>query len=283
MRFPLSEAAFEGFRVIRSHPGVLFGWGLVWLMSLIATVLTAMPILQPVMGELQGLLQSMAAGAAAEPSVAIQMRMTYATWATLPISLVTQAVFLPALYRAMTSDSRDRFAFLRLGREELLVLGVLTLLALISLTLNQIGELALSLSQGSGMEAGGGFVSILATALGIFLSVRLVLAAPQTFETGRIDLRRAFALSRGLFWSLLGLAILAGAMACAVALLLFIMALPLSGLLTAAAGGSALGAAAAAGVLILMAVGAGMVMTTVSAPFMVAYRNVSLSTARLEG
>lgn len=283
MRFSASSAAFEGFRVIRSHPSVLFGWGGVWLISLIATVLTAMPILQPVLGELQGMMQSMGSGAAAEPSLAVQTRMTYATWATLPISLVTQAVLLPALYRAMTSESRDRFAFLRLGRDELRVLGVLTLLALISVTLSQIGEMALTLSQGTGMEAGGGLISILATAVGIFLSVRLVLATPQTFETGRIDLRRAWELSRGLFWSLLGLAILAGAMACVVALLLFVMALPISTLLTGTAGGSPLGAAAAAGVLVMMSVGAGLVLTTVAAPFMAAYRTTSVATARLEG
>lgn len=283
MRFSTSSAAFEGFRVIRGHPSVLFGWGLVWLISLIATVLTAMPILQPVLGELQGLMQSMGSGAAAEPSLAVQTRMNYATWATLPISLVTQAILLPALYRAMTSESRDRFAFLRLGRDELRVLGVLTLLALITLTLGQIGDLALRLSQGTGMEAGASIVSILATAVGIFLSVRLVMAAPQTFVTGRIDLRRAWDLSRGLFWPLLGLAVLAGAMACVVALLLFVMALPVSALLTGTAGGSPLGAAAAAGVLVLMSVGAGLVLTTVAAPFMAAYRTASVATARLEG
>jgi hypothetical protein len=283
MRFSLSEAAFEGFRVIRSHPGVLFGWGLIWLISLIATVLTAMPILQPVMGELQAMLQSMASGAAVEPSLAIQNRMTYATWATLPISLVTQAVLLPALYRAMTAETRDRFAFLRLGRDELRVLGVLTLLALISLTLSQAGEFALLMSAGTGMEAGGGLVSVLATVLSVFLSVRLVMAAPQTYVTGRIDLRRAWTLTQGLFWPLLGLAVMAGAMACVVALLLFVISLPISGLVTGAVGGSAVAAGAAAGLLIIMAIGASMVLTTVAAPFMAAYRRTSTETARLEG
>lgn len=275
MRFSAGEAAFEGFRVTRQHRAALLGWSLIWLVSVVATILTALPILHPVMGELQAMMQTMATGGQSEPSLAIQTRLAYATWATLPISVVTQAIFMPALYRAMQNEGRDRFAFLRLGRDELRVLGVLTALALISLLLNQIGEIALTLSQGTGLSALGGLISVAATFAGIFVSVRLVLATPQTFATGKIDLKAAWGLTGRVFWPLFGLAIIAGVMACIVVLLLVIVSLPLSGLLSGAQGGSYVGAVAAAGVLLVVAFGSALVMTIMAAPFMAAYREIT--------
>lgn len=274
MRFSAGEAAFEGFRVTRHHPAALLGWSLIWLISLLATALTALPILQPVAGEFQSMLQTMASGGQSEPSLAIQARMTYVIWATLPISVVTQAVLLSALYRAMQSDGRDRFGFLRLGRTELRLLAVLTILALISLLLNQIGEMAMTLSQGTDLVSLGGLVSVLVSFIGIFVSVRLVLAAPQTFATGQIDLKSAWRLTARVFWPLFGMAIIAGVMACIVVLLLVIVALPISGVMTGAQGASPAGAAAAAAILLLTAIGAALVMTIVSAPFMAAYREM---------
>jgi hypothetical protein len=275
MRFSAGEAAFEGFRVTRQHPAALLGWSLVWLLSVVATILTALPILQPVMGELQALLQSIATGAQAEPSLAIQTRMAYATWATLPISVVTQAVFMPALYRAMASEGRDRFAFLRLSRVELRVLGVLTALSLISLVLSQIGDTAATVFQGTSFSVLGGMISFAATLAGVVVAVRLVLATPQTFETGHIDLKAAWRLTTRMFWPLFGLAIMAGVMACVVVLLLTIMALPLSGLAAGAQAGSTLAGIAMAGLLLLVSLGSALVMTIVAAPFMAVYREVT--------
>lgn len=275
MRISAGEAAFEGFRVTRHHRAALLGWSLIWLVSVVATILTALPILHPVMGELQALLQSMATGGQTEPSLAIQTRLAYATWATLPISVVTQAVFMPALYRAMDSERRDRFAFLRLGRGELRVLGVLTTLAVISLLVNQIGEMAVTVSQGTGLSVLGGLVSFAASFVGIFVSVRLVLATPQTFATGQIDLRSAWRLTGRIFWPLFGLAIIAGVMACIVVLLLAIIAMPLSSILTGGQGGTTLGGVAMAGLLLLASVGSALVMTIVAAPFMAIYRQIA--------
>lgn len=275
MRFSAGEAAFEGFRVTRRHPAALLGWSLVWLVSLVATILTALPILHPVMGELQAMLQSMTTGAQSEPSLAIQTRVAYATWATMPISVVTQAVFMPALYRAMTSEGRDRFAYLRLGRVELRVLGILALLSLISLVLSLIGDTAAAASEGTSYSVIAGGLSFLTTLAGIIIAVRLVLATPQTFETGHIDVKAAWRLTTRMFWPLFGLAIMAGMMACVVILLLTIVALPLSSLAVGAQPGSTMAGVAMAGLLLLVSLGSAMVMTIVAAPFMVVYRQVT--------
>jgi hypothetical protein len=283
MRFSAVEAVFEGFRVTRQHPAALLGWSLVWLLSVLATVVTALPILQPVLGEMRDLLGSLATGAQTEPSLAIQTRLAYATWATLPISVVTQAVFMPALYRAMASDRRDRFAFLRLSRVELRVLGVLAALSLISLVLSQIGDTAMTLAQDTTFVLLGEMVSIITTLAGVVFAVRLVLAAPQAFDMGQIDLRAAWRLTSGMFWPLLGLAIMAGVMACVVVLLLTIVALPLSGMASGAAAGSTVAGVSVAGLLLLVSLGSAMVMTIVAAPFMAVYREVVAAKSATRG
>lgn len=283
MRFSAGEAAFEGFRVTRQHPAALLGWSLVWLVSAVAAILTALPILQPVLGEIQDLLGSIATGAQSEPSLAIKTRLAYATWATLPISVVTQAVFMPALYRAMASDRRDRFAFLRLGRVELRLLGVLAALSLISLVLSQIGDTAMTLAEGTAFSLLGETVSVVTTLAGLIVAVRLVLAAPQAFDTGQIDLKGAWALTTRMFWPLFGLAILAGVMACVVVLLLTIIALPLSGMASGAAAGSTVAGVSMAGLLLLVSLGSAMVMTIVAAPFMAVYREVVAAKSATRG
>lgn len=274
MRFSAGEAAFEGFRVTRHHPAALGAWALVSVLSILATALTALPILQPVATELRAMIQSMMAGAQSQPSAAMQAQMTYAMWATMPVSLVTQAVLLPALYRAMTTEGRDRFAFIRLGRDELRVLAVLVIIALISLVLNQIGEMAVTLTGDTPMAALGGLVSLLASVFAIYASVRLVLTSPATFATGQIDLKSGWRLTKGVFWSLLGMAIIAGVMASIVVLLLVIVALPVWSLVVGGAA-SAGGRVAALVILLLAGLGSALVMVILSAPFMAAYREIS--------
>ncbi|WGM47409.1 hypothetical protein KOAAANKH_02286 [Brevundimonas sp. NIBR10] len=274
MKFSAGEAAFEGFRVTRQHPRAVAGWTLIWLVSLIATALTALPILGPVMGELQDAMRTAMSGGGSGLPAAIQSRVTYAMLATMPVSLVTQAIVMPALYRAMQSEVRDPFAFVRLGRDELRVLLVLLLLAIISVVLGQVGDTAVLATQGVNLSFVGALIGIATTALNLFVAVRMVLAVPATFSRGRIDLKGAWRLTEGRFWPLFGMAIIAGVMACIVGLLLLIVSLPLSAMMAGAATSPA-GAAGALLVLLLMAVGAALVTIILSAPFMAAYRDLT--------
>ena len=272
MKFSAGEAAFEGFRVTRHHPISMLAWALVYLASIVVTALVAMPLLQPIAPELRSILETMMAGGQSEPSAALQAQLAYAMWATMPVTLITQAILLPALYRAIRAKARDRFAFLRLSVDELRVLAVLAILAIISLGLNQAGEMAVGVTNGSGL---GVFLSVALSLLSIFLSVRLVFAVPGAFAERRIDLKAAWRMTAGLFWPLLGMAIIAGVMACIVVLLLVIVALPISGIMSSAPSTSLPAMAAAAAVLFLMSLGAAMILAIVSAPFMAAYRELT--------
>ncbi|WP_395649840.1 hypothetical protein [Brevundimonas sp.] len=229
--------------------------------------MTALPILSPGMSEFKA---SMISGA--QPSTELQMRILRAMIAVIPLYLVSRAILLPALYRAMASDSRDRFGFLRLGRDELRVLGVLAILLFISLVLDQAGALLNGLLSMGGLGVLGSAAEAVAMLASIYVSVRLVLQAPASFVTGTIDISGAWRGTRGLFWRLLGLAIMAGVMGIVVTLLLSIVALPFS----EAAGGftemSPLTTVSGLGLVIVGAVAMTLSMVIVSAPFMAVYR-----------
>ena len=271
MSFSATEAAFEGFRVTRHHPVAVLAWALVALASLFAMYAIVAPILSPIAGEFQAI---MASGGKLEPSLALQTQLSYAALATVPVSMVAQAILMPAVYRAMTSTGRDKFGFLRLGRDELRTLGALAIVTIISLIVSQGGELLATLALASGVGGVALLIQVAAMVVGIYLSVRLVFVVPAAFVEGRIDLKAGWQATAGLFWSLLGMAIIAGFMACIVALLLGIVAMPISVGVMAGGGATPTSLAALCGLMLLMALAVALAMTILAAPFMTAYRAV---------
>ena len=65
-------------------------------------------------------------------------------------------------------------------------------------------------------------------AVTIWLAVRLSLAVPITFAEQKIAIKQSWAMTKGRFWPLLGMAVLAGVMSMLVALLGSIVAAPLN-------------------------------------------------------
>ena len=271
MSFSATEAAFEGFRVTRHHPLAVLAWTLVSLVSLFAMYFIVAPILSPIAGEFQAI---MASGGKLQPSLALQTQISYAALATVPVSTVAQAILMPAVYRAMTNTGRDRFGFLRLGREELRTLGALLIITLISLVVSQGGELLATLAITSGIGAAALLIEVIAMVAGIFLAVRLVLVVPAAFVEGRIDLKAGWDATKGLFWSLLGMAIIAGFMACIVMLLLGIVALPISVGMMSGGGATPASLIALCGLLLLMSLAIALSMAILASPFMTGYRAV---------
>lgn len=264
MRFSASEAAFEGFRVTRHHPLALLAWTGLSLISLIAMALAAAPFLAPVMEELSRLFTG------AGLTDAAQAQMRYASYATMPISLVSQAILLPAIYRAMADDGRDRFGYLRLGADELRVLGALVISTLVSLFVSQLGEQA---AAATGVLIGA-LLSLVFAMIGLFVAVRLSLFAPRVFDEKRIDVGAGIAASKGVFWPLLGMAVICGLMAVVVMLLIAIVGLPFYGALGRDGSATPADLASVVAVMLLLAFGMTLVVVLVTAPFMSAYRQL---------
>ena len=258
--FSASLAAFEGFRITRTQPMAVLAWGGVWLLGLMAMGIAMMPAMMPFAEEI------VAAGGDPEAlSAGAQAAIMSALWYMAPIGLAVQALLAPALYRAVLKPEARRFAYLRVGMDELRALVIFAATAAISFALSYGGDAVETLVS---QTVGQWLAIIVGTAVSmasIYLAVRFSLLAPRSVREGQFVFKPALDTTQRLFWPLLGMGVIAGAMAVLVVLLLVVVALPLTTL------GNANPIAALA-LLALAGVGLAMVSTVIWAPFALAAR-----------
>jgi hypothetical protein len=240
MAFSATDAAFEGFRLVRRNPLALLAWTLLYAVL----TLTALFSLSTMIGPLEAwTAQAEAMESVEQPGLEQAMAlmsdfgaiMAQVAW-LLPVSLVVGAMLGAAVARGVLSPSRDRFGYLRLGMDEVRVLVVTFVLTLIMCFAAVIGLVALSLLIGAAKAAGGGGAAAIAGLVGflalicgfIWLAVRLSLAVPITVAEKRFAFFDSFAVTRGRFWPLLGMAVLAVVMVLLVQLLSSIVSMPLA-------------------------------------------------------
>jgi len=206
-KFSPSDAAMEGFRLTREHPGVMLAWSAVYLGGIMLIGLVMMASLGPQFISMiqKGQLSSPeeldnVAGMLAQswPAFLLVLLMT-----ALLMSIITGGVM-----RLVLRPGEHGFAHLRVSRTEL---------KLTAANLLCIGIGAISMIVGIVFTAGASQMgSVGATlAVGLFLAfalwvgVRLSLLLPIVFQTGQISLRMAWDQTRGHFWQLFGMIVLA--------------------------------------------------------------------------
>lgn len=215
MAFSASDAAFEGFRVARRAPMAIVLWGVLYL------VLTVL-MLALVGGSMAMVIQEASAlETMGEPSAEAMapLLMAYASMmgVMFPLSLVFGAVMNAAVNRAVLRPEEKAFGYLRLGGDELRVLVVSFVLSIIFVLLAvvlfgavgvTVGVLTATVSESAGaISALVGF--LLAFCVFIWLVVRLSLALPITVAEKRIAIFDSWNVTKGHFWGLLGMALLA--------------------------------------------------------------------------
>lgn len=289
MTFSASDAAFEGFRLVRRKPVVILWWSLAYLVFFGLFLLIAGEAFLALISQLPQTGQ----GAAGDPDVFNETMGRYgAVFAlTFPVSLVYSAILSAAVSRAVLTPDASRFGYLRLGRDELRIGLTLALLWIaffavcflgsfvIGLLASFVGVISRPAAILLGITGSLAFVAGL-----IWVAVRLSLAVPQTYATGKPAPFTSFAMTRGNFWPLLGMAVIAFMMTLLVALLGFIVTLPVQFM-----GGAAFDAAVRTGEMeqVLAAVTPGvavgilinMVLSSLQlavlyAPFSAAYRDL---------
>lgn len=229
MSFSATEAAFEGFRVVRRKPAVVLFWGAMYLLMFALMFGIGAPSFARVMALAETIERS------SEPSLSDlqQLGMIYMGmigWLA-PLGLVIGAVLNAAVARSVLRPEQGAWGYLRLGRDELRVLVVNLVLGLLFGLAGGIGFVAVG-----AFFAGGqpifyllGLLAALAVIAGlIWLGVKLSLAVPITVDRGRIALFDSFAATRGRFWPLLGMAIIVLIMTWVVSLLGYIIFMPIS-------------------------------------------------------
>ena len=232
MSFSATEAAFEGFRIVRRKPVVVLFWSAVYLTVFAATFLIGAPSLARIMAMAETVQSS-------EPSVADmeQLGLAYSgflAWVT-PLFLLSGAVLSAAVARSVLRPEQSAWGYLRLGRDELRVLAVSIAMGLILGVIGAVGFTIVSLLFAVGTSSGQAilFLVALLVALGviaglIWLGVRLSLAVPMTLDRGRITLFESFKATKGRFWPMLGMTLIVAIMTLVVSFLGGIVAMPIT-------------------------------------------------------
>ncbi|MFC5343285.1 hypothetical protein ACETK8_07605 [Brevundimonas staleyi] len=232
MTFSATEAAFEGFRVVRRHPLAILFWALAYAVFFAAFF----GLFGSSLATLMATTESMEGGQAS-PQDLEALGQTYFGFMGLvmPLALVLGAVLNAAVARAVLRPAEKAFGYMRLGADELRVLGVSIVIGLIFFAVTVIlfavtglvAGLAAQTNQGVGILVGV-LLGLGAVAVVVWLAVRFSLAVPATLAEKRIAPFAAFALTKGHSLPLLGMAIIAFIMSILVSVLGTIIALPIT-------------------------------------------------------
>ena len=122
MSFSATDAAFEGFRLVRRRPATVLWWAGVYLIFFTLFFTLGGSTLAGIMSAVQGLETG------GEPSVAElqSLGVAYLNLFSLgvPLGLAFGAVLNAAVARAVLRPQAHRFGYLRVGKDEVRVLGV---------------------------------------------------------------------------------------------------------------------------------------------------------------
>jgi hypothetical protein len=296
MAFSATDAVFEGFRVVRRQPMTLIWWTLFYM----ATFAVAMVLLGENLIRLVSALEALeTVGNPTPEDFAPVLQIYMSVFAVvLPVSLIAAAVVYAAVSRAVLRPEASRFGYLRIGRDELRVLVVIVVTSLLFMLLSGGLFAVAGFIGGTAQAAGAPWLWLVAVLVGlaaivaaIWLAVRLCLAVPITLMEGRIAIVDSFRMTKGRFWPLFGMAVMAGVMSLVVGLLASLVVTPLQLLVV---GGEPLSGLQDQGLMATLraawpmilvwiltnAVVSALQVAVIYAPFSAAYREISRSAIR---
>lgn len=231
--FAAADAAFTGFRIVWERPWAVAVWAAVqFVASLAINLFIALSA-----GQAFGQMRQMGLQPPSDPNQVMTLfREVAPTYVAVLIAvLVLASVFFAAMNRAVMRPNESRFAYLRLASDELRQLGLFVVLVLLAfafylavlIVASIVVGLLAAFAGASDTGAVGILLAILLPVLAcvfIFFGVRLSLASPLTFATGRINVFGSWAMTRRRFWPLFGTYLIAFALSLVVSALTFVIA-----------------------------------------------------------
>ncbi|HYC66600.1 hypothetical protein [Brevundimonas sp.] len=238
MAFSATEAAFEGFRLVRRNPLVLVAWTVLYAVVSLAALFAMAPVVEQLVGwqeEARTLREGAEPGIDAVWSMMAEFGgiMIQMAW-LIPVAMVVEAMMAAAVARGVLRPRNGAFGYLSLGMDEVRVLVVTFVLGLFMILACVAVSVAFGVVVAAARSAGAGgwiglivFLGLLAGVwLLIWLAVRLSLAVPITVAEQRFAFFDSFALTKGRFWPLLGMAVIAIVMVIIIELLSSIVSMP---------------------------------------------------------
>lgn len=238
-QFSPTDAALEGFRIVRERPKALLGCS-VFTFGVnvlgIAVDLLMPPEARRALEALEG-QEPLAPGRLLEALIVLSPQIL--------VGLMVQCVMAAAVYRILLGKERGWLGYFRLGHTEFRLMALTLIYLVLFMFLFAAGTLFAVIV--STVVAGLGEAAILlfgsaawifALAVMVFVVVRVSLAPVITFKQRRIAITDSWPLTKGHFWHLTGAYVLAIACILVVAVLAMLVFLPVAGAAIMLTGGS---------------------------------------------
>jgi hypothetical protein len=212
----VSSIISGGVRLIRTQPQVIAIWVVLYFIGLTLFTLAFRPFMGSILEAQRQAAANAAMGIKTPPMLpAVALRNLFVLELIL---LVLVVIAFAAVVRAVARPTRDRFAYLRIGMDELRLIGLGLLLTILFFLAEIIGILVVVLLAALSAFIIGKIGSIvIGVILGfalflafIYAQVRLSLTGAFTVIQGRIVIRDAWRATKGHFWTLFGAYLLMG-------------------------------------------------------------------------
>lgn len=218
--FSASDAALEGFQVLRRHWRVVAGWAGFNLLAMIAMVIVTVIV---------ALVSSAMTGGG--PNAPSNVAGVLGGGVALVGTALIEVVMMAGLYRLMLRPDEPAFLHLRLGRDEMRLSGLVLILGLGAVALMFAGV-------GLGEIAGRRSIALEVAVIGVTVIVvvalilRFLVAGPATFERGHIALATSWRLTRGHLLALFGMMLLVACVTALIAVVLWLVLILTIGAMT---------------------------------------------------
>ena len=294
-RFSPTDAAFEGFRLTRERPRAVAAWAFCYLIfSLLIGWVADLTLGSQSRALLADLQRAGSDPAAFWPAA---QKLAPFFLAGVPLSLIFQAIFTSAVYRAVLQPQDARRGYLRLGLDEVRLLALNLIMSLVwgvtlfgVLLVSVFTAVSLGATAPSGLVLIGDVMTMAAFWAAIVILVRLSLAGPLTFNEHRLRVFASWPLTKGCFWRLLGAYVVAFALGAVVLVLMGLILLVVASIIVQLNGGgmAALNAPSPGPVIVVLAfvvqVATALIFTSfyvvLKAPAAQAYKDLTLTLQR---
>jgi hypothetical protein len=236
--FSASGAALEGFRLTRENPRAFGAWvGATLLVNILGPVISVM-----MPASVRHGLETINANET--PTARQFLDALIVISPVLILGLAIQCIMAAAVYRLIFRHDDTRFGYLRLGADELRLMGLtliyilLFMVLVVGVTMISAILFAVASVAGQGFANFVGMITWLASVgVVIYVLVRLSLAPVATFAERRLALFESWSLTRGQFWKLLGTYALAISSIVVVGFLVLVLFSAVAGVIVLLGGG----------------------------------------------
>ena len=203
-RFSPSDAALEGFRLTREHPGVVLAWSAVYFGGILLIGLTMMATLGP---QFIALARKGQLNTDPEATAALLTQSWPAFLLVLLMTALLMSIIAAGVMRLVLRPVEHGFAHLRVGRDELR-LAAANLVCILIYAISAVVGLVVTAGAAQSGTVGAVIAGAVALAFAVWIGVRLSLLLPTVFVTGKVSLRLAWRKTEGHFWSLFGMIVM---------------------------------------------------------------------------